>query len=172
MKKVLLIVFAILSVFLFSCKGSDDKDTDLPCLYEFANDTLIHYIKEYHTYCKPHIRKSRMYCKDNSAYFNPYISVKYCNKCGKQVFLLLCAFDLSEDMSNDECGCYIKLDDIICVVTSDDNQMAASKSYWDKIENSYNNDEECKYYMWVTDGPCWCLTFMDGKLISIDKGNY
>lgn len=182
MRKTLSLILFISVFCMFSCKTKDKHAIEVPLPYEFADDTLIKYIKLYQQEYKDKVDKliNKPYSKEDKEYPpRPYIKIVYNHNDGHyshdddtDIFMIWYSTALS--FIKEDHGILIYVDNVPCIISRTALLERAALSplltddYLQNIQSTY------KYgladgIMWIHGfSKAWNLTYKNGEFVSLE----
>ena len=171
---------------MFSCKTKDKHTVEVPLPYEFADDTLIKYIKLYQQEYKDKVDKlvNKTYSKVDKEYPpRPYIKIVYNHNDGHyshdddtDIFMIWYSTDMSFFKDH---GILIYVDNVPCIIsrTALLERVALSPlltdDYLQNIQSTYKYGL-AKGSVWIHGfSKAWELTYKNGEFVSLEiENNY
>jgi hypothetical protein len=156
---------------MFSCKRTDKHTVEVPLPYEFADDTLIKYVRLYHEEYKDKIVKllNNPYNKLDGIYPRPFISIAYYHNNDTDLFIIHC--DTWFDVRGREFyGILIYIDNIPCIIERTRSNLSPllADNYLEKIQNTYKKGPN-NSSLWIHGfSKFWYLTFKNGEFVSLE----
>lgn len=181
MRKFLSLLLFISVFCMFSCKTKDKHTVEVPLPYEFADDTLIKYIKLYQQEYKDKVDElvNKPYTKENKEYPpRPHIKIIYNHNDGHyshdddtDIFMIWYSTDLSFFM---DYGIVIYVDNVPCVISRTALLERVSLSplltdgYLQNIQSTYKYGL-AKGSVWIHGfSKAWNLTYKNGEFVSLE----
>ncbi len=183
MKKILsIILFA--SVFcMFSCKTKDKHTVEVPLPYEFADDTLIKYIKLFQEEYKDKIDQlvNKPYDKTDKEYPpRPYIGIYYNHNDGNyshdddtDIFMIYYNTDFHYS-ENKYYGIIIYVDNVPCIIHRaaflDRTALSPllADDYLQNIQSTYKYGLANGIVILHGFSKWWSLTYKNGEFVSLE----
>lgn len=182
MRKILSLILFISVFCMFSCKTKDKHTVDVPLPYEFADDTLIKYIKLYQQEYKDKVDKlvNKTYSKEDKEYPpRPYIKIVYNHNDGNyshdddtDIFMIWYSTALSFNMEDH--GILIYVDNVPCIISRTALLERAALSplltndYLQNIQSTYKYGS-ADGIMWIHGfSKAWELTYKNGEFVSLE----
>ena len=174
MRKILSIILFVSTFCMISCKGTDKHTVEVPLPYEFADDTLVKYIKLFQKEYKDKIAKllNRPHYKEDELYPpRPYISIDYSHNDDTDLFIIYynTCFHTSFNVNY---GIIIYVDNIPCIIHRTDLSPLLADDYLKIIQSTYKNGLE-NGLLWINGfSQFWYLTYKNGEFVSLEIKDY
>lgn len=188
MRKILSLILFISMFCMFSCKNKDKHTVDVPLPYEFADDTLIKYIKlfqeEYKDKIDKLVNKPFYYKHDKEYPPRPYIKIIYNHNDGNfsldddtDIFMIWYSTDFYYS-DNTDYGILIYVDNVPCIISRTallERRTALSPlltyDYLKNIQSTYKygfGEGIMEIHGFSME---WELTYKNGEFVSLEINN-
>ena len=186
MQKILSLLLFISVFCMFSCKSKDKHAVEVPLPYEFADDTLIKYIKLFHEEYKDKVDKvvnKPFYRKEDKEYPpRPYIGIYYNHNDGyishdddTDIFMIYYDTDFYYS-DNYDYGIIIYVDNVPCII----HRAAFLKwrtALSPLLTDDYLKSIQSTYKYGFGEGireihgfsEWWYLTYKNGEFVSLER---
>ena len=173
MRKILSLLLFVAAFCILSCKRTDKHTVEVPLPYEFANDTLVKYVKLFHEEYKDKITKllNNSRYKMDGIYPRPYISIDYSNNNDTDLFIIYynTCFHTSFNINY---GIIIYVDNIPCIIHRTALAPLLAEDYLNNIQNTYKNGLG-NGLLWIHGfSKFWYLIYNNGEFVSLEIKDY
>ena len=177
MRKILSLILFVSLFCMFSCKTKDKHTVDVPLPYEFADDTLIKYIKlfqeEYKDKVDKLVNKPFYYKHDKEYPPRPYINISYKHNNDTDLFVIYYNTGFHYH-PNALYGILIYVDNVPCIISRTALLERAALSplltndYLQNIQSTYKYGL-AKGAVWIHGfSKAWELTYKNGEFVSLE----
>ena len=176
MRKFLSLLLFISVFCMFSCKTKDKHTVDVPLPYEFADDTLIKYIKlfqeEYKDKVDKLVNKPFYYKHDKEYPPRPYINISYKHNNDTDLFVIYYNTGFHYH-PNALYGILIYVDNVPCIINRTALSPSLTYDYIQNIMSTYKYGLANGIVEIIGFSDAWELTYKNGEFVSLEiKNNY
>ena len=182
MRKTLSLILFISVFCMFSCKSKDKHTVEVPLPYEFADDTLIKYIKLFQEEYKDEVDKlvNKPYTKKDKEYPpRPYIKIVYNHNDGHyshdddtDIFMIWYSTDFYYSENVDH-GILIYVDNVPCIINRTALSPSLTYDYIQNIMSTYKYGLANGIVEIIGFSDAWELTYKNGEFVSLEiENNY
>ena len=186
MQKILSLLLFISAFCMFSCKSKDKHTVEVPLPYEFADDTLIKYIKLFQEEYKDEVDKlvNKPYTKKDKEYPpRPYIKIIYNHNDGHyshdddtDIFMIWYSTDFYYSENVDH-GILIYVDNVPCIISR--TALLDRTALSPLLTDDYLKNIQSTYKYGLANGivdilgfsNAWDLTYKNGEFVSLEINN-
>ena len=171
MRKILSLILFISVFCMSSCKKADKPTVDVPLPYEFADDTLVKYIKLFQEEYKDKIAELFNKHFDEEYPPRPYINISYKHNNDTDLFVIFYSTDFH--YHNVLYGILIYVDNVPCIINRTSFSPLLTDDYLKNIQSTYKYGFAKGSILILGFSKAWELTYKNGEFVSLKiKNNY